>query len=65
MNRTADYFFAVFFAFLGFLILFFVVALGAAGYFTVQCYRSGNPDSMACFMANGHTSRVKVDATIK
>lgn len=47
------------------LLLSFGVMLGGTAYFAVACYQSGDPDSMACYVTNGKTERVKADVSVK
>ena len=49
---------------LGACTLFFIAVVAGLLFFTIGCYSSGNPDSMACYMLNGSTSRHHIDATV-
>ena len=47
------------------MVLALVGFLGGAAYFSIACYNSGSPDSMACYMAKGKTERIQADVTVK
>jgi len=61
MSDWSDWAMAILLGILGlFLIGVFCMFIGAM-YFQISCWNSGNPDSMACYMANGRNNRVHVE----
>ncbi len=65
MSDWFDWFGAFLIGTIALLMVFLLAVLVGAGFFAVKCYQSGDPDSMACYMANGNTQRIKADVRLK